>query len=285
MLQQREPQRPDRVSVQLRALLLPAAIFICSCGGLQISGSIPTPLGDLPMNLAATPRQTPPPAAPPPSMASQPQPLVLPSQEATPAVAAAPPPEPLAVETPRLAESQPTPASPTPILTSSPVEAKATAPEVSTTPPTSEPSETVEPAPPVKHYVETPAEKARKARRNEREAERRKKREEDAVREVELRKQTDEVFEKAKAKRCGDAPKPSAWDGIPYGLKDAYAENADDPGSVEFTSCTEPRLGSYMQCWLVVCKVREKNRLGGKYLHLAAFSKSSDGWREMTVEK
>lgn len=81
---------------------------------------------------------------------------------------------------------------------------------------------------------------------------------------------------------CGPLPKPSAWDGIPRGLKRYFERRANDPDSVEFVGCTDVAKNDPPRCWMVTCDVRAKNAFGAKILRRFVFRKNATDWETVS---
>jgi len=81
---------------------------------------------------------------------------------------------------------------------------------------------------------------------------------------------------------CGAEPERSAWDGTYEGVERYFKKIANDPDSVDFAGCTPMVLKGPPKCWVTVCNVRAKNGFGAKILRGLAFSKSSEGWTDLS---
>jgi hypothetical protein len=68
---------------------------------------------------------------------------------------------------------------------------------------------------------------------------------------------------------CGDGPRVSGWDGSIVAVERYMKDRANDPGSIEVSSCTVPALTK--ACWRSRCQVRGKNGFGALVLNAYTF--------------
>jgi hypothetical protein len=158
-----------------------------------------------------------------------------------------------------------------------PAAANADAPTVATNPTPTEtapPPKAAEPKPRKLSAADRQAIADRKAKQ---EAERAQKK---AAKEA-LKQEAKQAVEQIRNEYCGEAPTKSAWSGIYHGLEDFFKESANDPDSIKFSACSDAVEKNPPACWIVVCDVRGKNRLGALVLDRYAFGKSTRGWRQL----
>jgi hypothetical protein len=125
-------------------------------------------------------------------------------------------------------------------------------------------------------------EEKRKAEVAEREEKRRAERAAKKAEKEERVRQAKAAAEELVRAYCGPEPERSAWDGTYEGVERYFKKIANDPDSVDFAGCTPMVLKGPPKCWVTVCNVRAKNGFGAKILRALAFSKSSEGWTDLS---